>query len=550
MRTEESYCDVGGRGSAAGAGAPGAALPVASMLLGVSSKATINDVTMWHTKRLFETPRFFTRASIEASSQGAWKILNVVAHYPSSQRRRKRQLPRGRVPPPETPLSLTPSSEVWFLHSKYRCVFSLDFTRSMLAHHGRALPADAMVDALCKCLRGLSCIDIETDVRPPPMVYVSVVAVCAELGEVWSLLQGWQLEVTEMEHMLARLRRDILAAESRLRARLREEEGERDGTQLEFIAQASAFALKFLPFDAAPMVVVLSDCVLGRPPAVGYDSLIMQFSRYAIPVHGVLVGTSRAAMSDEWHAFGYEPDEDGLMHVCAVTGGTSFDMDLLASALELTTNWGGDSGEGGVMHAHPHQSLMDSVGSRLTPFQKLLLYRPSPVNIRSAASLMQPLSPLSKAPAGMPHAPIDGALVVTSGLASPGVWQEQVRAYTLPRVSMERIMEMRCSEGFRVFDMRLGHHELANSTSPLSHIQHRVRVQFSLLWQARIRLDYILDFEGSGMGSASVKLEVSEPPKVIYAWTECLSPAPHVPTKPGYRERRFPPSVQGCPAAK
>ncbi|CAM9090651.1 unnamed protein product [Phaeothamnion confervicola] len=273
-------------------------------------------------------------------------------------------------------------------------------------------------------------------------------------------------------------------------------------SQLEGMVQSLVFALKFLPFDAVPVAVVVSDGVGDYGGLLDYDSLIMQLCRHDIVVHCVLLehsedggggGGGRTSNVAAAHPFGFLPDWNGLAHLSAVTGGRLFDLDTLAAAAGVA-----DSGSAGGMTATlpplqlpPSSTPPAPRGLRPTKLQQLVLFRQSPLNPFSleplrrfwssgAAVLEMPSRDLSRGlgpvttahgatPQHRPHQvaaapgtdavlPLAGsaATVATRSGAEVGAFREQVHAYSLRGVQLGRLVAMRCSEGFRVVELRVG----------------------------------------------------------------------------------------------
>ena len=87
------------------------------------------------------------------------------------------------------------------------------------------------------------------------------------------------------------------------------------------MVERSLFALKLLPHDACPVVVILTDGVSAPHDMLGsaqYDSLLMQLLRHDIPCHVVQVGCGEDPNDV---AFGYVADPEALGFLCGATGG-------------------------------------------------------------------------------------------------------------------------------------------------------------------------------------------------------------------------------------
>ncbi len=458
------------------------------------------------------------------------------------------------------PLLLNSKSALYFMYQKYKCVFCLDFSSSMLACHdgGEGIPVDRLADSLEICLKGLL---ISNGVESPAdrgwnrQIYVSVIAHCDVVDKVWSLLQGYLLHPSTLHEALQHVRSEILATETRFRHRFTEQqkaaqnweeyrspsdpmnEGFDVGsafdttstsgsspvtTRVERIAQKCGLALSFLPSDASPLVVLLSDCIFDRKESILYDGAVMQLCRNGtvvhavqlVPVHdplpngmsgdGDLKQRQVKNSSNAFNCFGYVPDGDAIRHLCSVTGGAYFpSMDNLKHAASTTTgaailerqekrrgrvrsysngefpqrddiyrckisNSYSMGDEGGVFSLSPRS---------LTVFQHSLLTYLSPLSAQSASILESPLDMMvgghnkwrwnNKAIGGGPaaaaaarhcnlYSPLptmfSSLLFGEAGKYTGNVRHEHVLSYALGRVHLRRLLEIRCSEGFRIVD--------------------------------------------------------------------------------------------------
>ncbi len=437
----------------------------------------------------------------------------------------------------------------------------------MLACHsgGGGVPLDLLADSLEICLKGLLTPKVEVQGGLDLQIYISVIAYCEVVDKVWSLLQGYLLHPSTLPEAIRYIRHEILAAESRFRQTLekvdaiKSSRGE-DRSKMEFeddfpldpplsstdtncmaqITQKCGLALNFLPSDAAPLIVLLSDCVFQRSPSVLYDGVVMQLCRNWTAVHTVqlvsghdplLRGVSRgdgslnlncAKNSNAFNAFGYMPDGDAVKHLCSVTGGTYFpSVDELKHATSIVYDnteilqqrppekrygrWRSHSTDEGPLDvnlqnfssccqidstttAPINQGTKNTLLPPHTPrflfteFQCCLLSFLSPLSQRSMGILKSPCLHAARTSATM----VDGkkghwqrstGLDTVQGIPSshrvtqPNIYSslflsdigrysdvrhERVLSYALGRVHLSRLLEIRCSEGFRIVDWSLG----------------------------------------------------------------------------------------------
>ncbi len=473
------------------------------------------------------------------------------------------------------PLSLNSKSAVYFMYRKYKCVFCLDFSLSMLACHGggEGIPVDRLADSLEICLKGLLTPkggEAAADGGWNIQIYVSVIAHCEVVDKVWSLLQGYLLHPSTLPEAIRYIRHEILATETRFRHKLteqqqaaqkwKEEEDKKSPnlinenfalgddnppmsssspvtTCVEQITQKCGLALNFLPSDAAPLIVLISDCIFEHKESILYDGVVMQLCRNGTAIHGVQLvpvhdplpngipgdggggleqrHVKSSSSSNAFNAFGYVPDGDAIRHLCSVTGGVFFpSMDNLKHATSIMTDaeiLKRQEKRLGRMRSHSNEEPMkrnnvycrkisDSYSTAaaphhgtkevfplsphlLTVFQHYLLSFLSPLSIQSASILESPqihqahvLDMMGgehkrrrsndKAIQGAaPHFTIfstrpnifSSLLLGDAGRHTGDVRHEHVLSYALGRVHLRRLLEIRCSEGFRIVDWSLDH---------------------------------------------------------------------------------------------
>ncbi len=473
---------------------------------------------------------------------------------------------------PTAPLLLNSKSAVYFMYRKYKCVFCLDFSLSMLACHGggEGVPVDRLADSLEICLKGLLTSkggEAATDGSWNTQIYVSVIAHCEAVDRVWSLLQGYLLHPSTLPEAIQHIRHEILATETRFRHKLteqqeaaqkwkKEEEEEPSNpinesfglciddppmsssspvtTRVEQITQKCGLALSFLPSDAAPLIVLLSDCIFERKESILYDGVVMQLCRNGTAVHGVQLvpvhdplpnGMSgdggleqhhvKSSSSNAFNAFGYVPDGDAIRHLCSVTGGAFFpSMDNLKHATSIMTGAAileQQEKKSRRLRSHSNDEPMKqndvyrrknsdcystvaathhgtkevlSLSPRLlTVFQHYLLTFISPLSIQSVSILESPSlhqahvldmmdgghkrwrSNDKSIQGAAPHCTIfstrpniiSSLLLGDAGRYTGDVRHEHVLSYALGRVHLRRLLEIRCSEGFRIVDWSLDH---------------------------------------------------------------------------------------------
>lgn len=154
----------------------------------------------------------------------------------------------------------------------------------------------------------------------------------------------------------------------------------RKKTQLDGMVGAVVLALRFLPLDAAPIALIVTDGVADYPSPMEYDGLSMRLCRYDIVISCLLVdrvgataagwatapasGTSgkRVGLDVSTRSIGRTPQDEsstaarkhrvpdlnGLAHLVGVTGGFFYDLETLDKETAAGLADGGGSGGGAV----------------------------------------------------------------------------------------------------------------------------------------------------------------------------------------------------------
>ncbi|CAN0082295.1 unnamed protein product, partial [Laminaria digitata] len=99
----------------------------------------------------------------------------------------------------------------------------------------------------------------------------------------------------------------------------------RKKTQLDGMVGAVVLALKFLPLDAAPIALIVTDGVADYPSPMDYDGLSMRLCRYDVAISCLLVDHDSYAAARKHRV----PDLNGLAHLVGVTGGFFYDLETL-----------------------------------------------------------------------------------------------------------------------------------------------------------------------------------------------------------------------------
>lgn len=183
-------------------------------------------------------------------------------------------------------------------------------------------------------------------------------------------------------------------------------------TQLDGMAGAILLALKFLPLDAAPMAVLVTDGVADYPTPMEYDGLSMRLCRDDVAVSCILVDrigasttgsigvsasgkrggceTDRRGLDFLPHDGEYAsarrrrvPDLNGLTHVVGVSGGWFYDLETLeritaATQAGNTRGSGADDGGGGGGGGSPPSGTRDCTLGRILTSEAIKAVKAGP----------------------------------------------------------------------------------------------------------------------------------------------------------------------------
>lgn len=104
-------------------------------------------------------------------------------------------------------------------------------------------------------------------------------------------------------------------------------------SSLEPMIEAGVFALKWLPLDGLPSIVLVTDGVCrDKQLLTTYDGMIMQLCRRDITLNVLQLGIEEGSGSA---AFGMVSDTDTIGRLCEMTGGSLFNPKLLKSLIRL-----------------------------------------------------------------------------------------------------------------------------------------------------------------------------------------------------------------------
>ena len=109
--------------------------------------------------------------------------------------------------------------------------------------------------------------------------------------------------------------------------------------------EVASHALKLLPGDAAPMIVILTDGVLSVPDLSEYDNLVMQLVRHDISCHVVQVGGAAPTMAP----LGLPADPASMQYLAIATGGAH--LVATVSSRGISAAWKGATSR---PHGAPH----------------------------------------------------------------------------------------------------------------------------------------------------------------------------------------------------
>eukprot|EP00940_MAST-03C_sp_MAST-3C-sp2_P000884 g884.t1 len=308
-------------------------------------------MSMWHFHKLYKVlpaphPRRPVRISdnlgllglsVQSSNASAVSGEQKSALYQKEHHSSLRRKPNSHITRDREAL-LVPETQLNFVYEKYSFVISLDTSRSMFSVD--AASGAPLFDRIFRFLQGLFFEAVRpvlipnTFIKFCPEMLVSIVAYGTTSSPVEFLLEGFRLRLETLPNLLELVRHRLLKYKRKIVRTLRMtsaavDAGGKDSSTSSaecFVCQVSdleqclrnaAFALKMLPPQACPIVVIVTDGVALPPPVYDYDNLIMQFNR-----HGTSINAIRVESKMSRPAWGYVHHADELENMCAATGGT------------------------------------------------------------------------------------------------------------------------------------------------------------------------------------------------------------------------------------
>ena len=208
---------------------------------------------------------------------------------------------------------LTLNSQVYHIFTRHRIVFSIDLSCSL----GIIDPASGQVlfDRIYQCLEKFLRVLILPVVLPGevqiiPEIIFSIVAQGSFERPIHCIIQGAMVNAENIEDVLAKVLRKMRDAESSAATALSSNEpfdapSSWAPSDIAYALQNAMAALDFLPEDACPSIVLLTDGVCFLPShSISYEGLIMKMNRMDIGLTIVNV-VGKAATN---YLYGYIPD--------------------------------------------------------------------------------------------------------------------------------------------------------------------------------------------------------------------------------------------------
>ena len=190
---------------------------------------------------------------------------------------------------------LAPQTQVNFVYRKYRFVVSIDTSMSLFATDittGLPVFSDILLKLYTMFLEIVRAVYIpNTEIVFNPEIFVSVVAQGTHPNPIVVLVQGFKLSAQKLPALLKILEKRLRDLEEKVVGTLKassfsDADDANVSSDLSNALRNAALALKFLPEEACPVVVVLTDGVLGPPSRMReYENLVADFNRHSIPIN-------------------------------------------------------------------------------------------------------------------------------------------------------------------------------------------------------------------------------------------------------------------------
>jgi len=250
----------------------------ATIMVKDASQFNVVERSIWHLNKMYKTlPMWNPKRAVEINENLSLLTLSSSAKH-------------------ERPV-LSPQTQLNFVYRKYRFVVSIDTSMSLFATDittGLPLFSSISQKLHCMFLEIVRAVYIpNTEIVFSPEIFVSVVAQGTHPNPIVVLVQAFKLSAQNLPALLKILENRLRDLEDKIVNTLKATDAgvANVSEDLSNALRNAALALKFLPKDACPVLVVLTDGVLGPPSRMGeYDNLVTDFNRHGIPINILQLG--------------------------------------------------------------------------------------------------------------------------------------------------------------------------------------------------------------------------------------------------------------------
>ncbi|XP_036427345.1 KICSTOR complex protein SZT2 isoform X5 [Colossoma macropomum] len=262
-------------------------------------------------------------------------------------------LPKGwqpDSPPTSMPYLLVPSTRVTFLARRYRFIIELDLSPStgIVDDSTGEMIFDEVFHALSRCLAGLAApFKVPgTDFLFQPEIFITILAYSSIVGlsSHQVLVQGSQLDCTDLDQFLHRIYQQLRAVENNIAEVLQQQHKQGDGSSpslpidtveeqpqrkqgvsmvtadvgLVSMVRQGILALQLLPPNSTAGIVIITDGVTSVPDVAVCEALLNQLRSGTIACSFVQVGGAYTYDC----SFGYIPNVELMKFISMATFGS------------------------------------------------------------------------------------------------------------------------------------------------------------------------------------------------------------------------------------
>uniref|UniRef100_A0AAR2L548 SZT2 subunit of KICSTOR complex n=1 Tax=Pygocentrus nattereri TaxID=42514 RepID=A0AAR2L548_PYGNA len=248
-------------------------------------------------------------------------------------------LPKGWQPdslPTSMPYLLVPSTRVTFLARRYRFIIELDLSPStgIVDDSTGEMIFDEVFHALSRCLAGLAApFKIPgTDFLFQPEIFITILAYSSIVGlsSHQVLVQGSQLDCTDLDQFLHRIYQQLRAVENNIAEVLQQQHKQEQPQRKQGVSMVTAdvglvsmvrqgiLALQLLPPNSTAGIVIITDGVTSVPDVAVCEALLNQLRSGTIACSFVQVGGAYTYDC----SFGYIPNVELMKFMSMATFGS------------------------------------------------------------------------------------------------------------------------------------------------------------------------------------------------------------------------------------